>query len=215
MKILIDNGHGINTPGKCSPDGKHREYKWAREIARRIVTSLKAKGYDAELLVPEDGDISLGQRVLRANNICDRVGKHNVVLISIHNNAAGNGEWMTAGGWCAFTTKGQTHADIVASHLYAAADKYLAPYKKRFEEDKRKGYYDSKQRPIRTDYGDGDPDLEADFYIIKQTKCPAVLTESMFQDNKMDVAYLNSEEGKTAIVNLHVEGLINYIKSWS
>lgn len=26
MKILIDNGHGENTPGKRSPDGKLREY---------------------------------------------------------------------------------------------------------------------------------------------------------------------------------------------
>lgn len=26
MKILIDNGHGENTPGKRSPDGSLREY---------------------------------------------------------------------------------------------------------------------------------------------------------------------------------------------
>ena len=25
MKILIDNGHGSNTPGKCSPDGRLKE----------------------------------------------------------------------------------------------------------------------------------------------------------------------------------------------
>ena len=31
MKILIDNGHGENTPGKRSPDGKLREYLYARE----------------------------------------------------------------------------------------------------------------------------------------------------------------------------------------
>ena len=24
MKILIDNGHGSNTPGKCSPDRRYR-----------------------------------------------------------------------------------------------------------------------------------------------------------------------------------------------
>lgn len=216
MKVLIDNGHGISTPGKCSPDGKHREYKWAREIARKIVISLKAKGYDAELLVPEEGDIALGQRVMRANAVCDMYGKHNVVLVSIHNNAAGNGiEWKTAGGWAAYTSKGQTKADMVANHLYQAADRFLKEYKKLFEAEKKKGSYDSKQRPIRTDYGDGDPDMEEDFYILKQTKCPAVLTESMFQDNKKDVAYINSEEGKSAIVALHVEGIISYIKSVS
>lgn len=37
-KILIDNGHGIDTPGKRSPDGVLREYAWNRLIAGRIVT---------------------------------------------------------------------------------------------------------------------------------------------------------------------------------
>ena len=36
MKILIDNGHGSNTSGKRSPDGKLREYAWAREIAKGL-----------------------------------------------------------------------------------------------------------------------------------------------------------------------------------
>ena len=28
MKILIDNGHGVETPGKRSPDGRFREYAY-------------------------------------------------------------------------------------------------------------------------------------------------------------------------------------------
>ena len=40
MKILLDNGHGEETPGKCSPvwpDGSRlREYEFARDIVRRI-----------------------------------------------------------------------------------------------------------------------------------------------------------------------------------
>ncbi|MBQ0142118.1 MAG: N-acetylmuramoyl-L-alanine amidase, partial [Prevotellaceae bacterium] len=35
MTILIDNGHGSDTPGKRSPDGLFREYSYTREIARR------------------------------------------------------------------------------------------------------------------------------------------------------------------------------------
>ncbi len=45
MKILIDNGHGIFTPGKRSPDGRFREGIFTREIARRIVAALN---YDAQ-----------------------------------------------------------------------------------------------------------------------------------------------------------------------
>lgn len=214
MKIFIDNGHGINTKGKCSPDGAFREYKWTREIARAIVISLKNLGHDAELLVPEDGDISLAERCARVNAVCDRMGAKNVLLVSIHNNAAGSdGKWKTAGGWCAYTTPGVTKSDSLATALYASAEKNLQGYIKQFSIAKANGEYDSKQRPIRTDFSDKDPDYEESFYILRVSKCPAVLTESMFQDNKADIRFLQSADGKTAIVKLHVEGIESYIKS--
>ena len=103
MKILIDNGHGSNTPGKCSPDQSLREYAYAREIAARVVADLKSRGYDAELLVSETKDISLAERARRVNEWCGKLGANNVIVVSIHCNAAGNGSWMSAGGWCAYT----------------------------------------------------------------------------------------------------------------
>nr|DAT77575.1 MAG TPA: MurNAc-LAA [Caudoviricetes sp.] len=36
MLVILDNGHGVNTPGKSSPDGRLREYKYTREIVARI-----------------------------------------------------------------------------------------------------------------------------------------------------------------------------------
>lgn len=48
MKILIDNGHGENTPGKRSPDGTFREYAYTREIADEVVRELAKRGYVAE-----------------------------------------------------------------------------------------------------------------------------------------------------------------------
>lgn len=58
------------------------------------------------------------------------------------------------------------------------------------------------------------PDKEEHLYILKQTKSPTVLTENLFQDNKEDVEYLLSEKGKDTIVNLHVNGIINYIQEY-
>ena len=78
MKILIDNGHGLNTSGKRSPDGTLREAIYNREIARKIVLNLVDRGYDAELLVPEDDDIALSERVRRINAACFLLGKRNV-----------------------------------------------------------------------------------------------------------------------------------------
>ena len=194
MKILIDNGHGIETLGKRSPDGVLREYAWNRLIASRIVDRLLSLGLDAELLVPEERDISLPERCRRVNTWCRRLGKDNVIVISIHANAAGRGDrWYDATGWCAYTSRGNTRADALATSLYAAAQSHLPG------------------RRLRTDYTDADPDLEADFYILRHTTAPAVLTENFFMDSHPDYAFLLSEEGQHAIVSLHVTGITAYI----
>ena len=196
MKILIDNGHGIQTKGKRSPDSKLLEYAYTREIARQVVTELKNKGYDAELLVPEEDDIPLSERVRRTNAHCTAFGKTNVILISIHVNAAGDGsKWMNATGWSCYTCKGQTESDRLATCLYDAAIKNFP--------DKR----------IRTDFSDADSDWEEGFYILKKSLCPAVLTENFFMDKLSDRDYLQSEVGKQAIVDTHVEGIAEYL-SW-
>lgn len=214
MKILIDNGHGSNTPGKHSPDMRLREYKWAREIATRIVNALKAKGYDAERVVTEETDVSLSERCRRANNWCAKLGTSNVIFVSIHSNAAGgDGKWKSAGGWCVYTSPGKTKADDLATILWNTAQEELKPYIDKFPVLKAQGAYDSKQKPMRADWSDGDPDYEARFTVLTGTKCPAVLTESLFQDNKADVDFLLSEAGKQVIVNLHVKGIIKYIQT--
>lgn len=195
IKIWIDNGHGDNTPGKCSPDKKFREYAYNREIAAEVVNGLKKLGYDAELLVPEIHDVSLEERVRRVNTTCYSKGKDNVIMVSVHCNAAKNGEWANARGWCAFTTKGQTKSDILAEHLYKAAEKNFIGHR------------------IRTDKVDGDKDIEKAFYICRKTLCPAVLVENFFMDNKEDVMFLQSKEGKEAIIKTHIEGIDSYIKS--
>lgn len=195
MKILIDNGHGENTPGKQSPDRKLREYAYTREIAERIVQELSKQGYDAERIVKENLDVPLTERAKRVNAFCGKLGTSNVILVSVHCNAAGSGEWMKARGWSAYTSKGKTKSDALADCLYESARMMFAGQR------------------IREDRSDGDPDWEENFYILRKTKCPAVLTENFFQDNKEDVAYLLSNEGKQAIVDVHVDGIINYIKA--
>lgn len=198
MKILIDNGHGVETTGKRSPDGRFREYKYNREIARAVVEHLQLRGYYAELLVPEESDVSLEERVRRANRITCQIGHpvQETFLVSIHVNAAGSGlMWHNATGWCAYTYYGHTLSDNLADCLYKAARKHLPGHR------------------IRTDDADGDPDFESAFYILKYTYCAAVLTENGFMDSEVSLSFLESEEGKKAIVALHVEGIINYIEN--
>ena len=196
MKIFIDNGHGLMTAGKRSPDGQFREAFYNREIAKRVVADLVDRGYDSELLVPEDDDISLTERVRRVNAACFLLGKANVILVSIHVNAAGNGsKWMNATGWSVYTCKGRTASDKLAECLCESGIKNFPG------------------RRIRTDMSDGDVDWEENFYILRKSLCPAVLTENFFMDSHSDLEYLQSKAGKQAVVDTHVEGIIEYLES--
>ena len=193
MKILIDNGHGYNTPGKCSPDGRLREYKYSREIAAALCDELKTQGYDAELIVTESYDVSLRQRTQRVNAICRKLGASNVLLVSIHCNAAGSdGRWHTAQGWSA-------HVSLNASQRSKNLAGYLA------DAAKAAGLKVRLQRP-------GQSYWPQNLAICRDTNCAAVLTENLFQDNRDDVDYLLSDAGRKAIVGLHRTGILNYIK---
>jgi N-acetylmuramoyl-L-alanine amidase len=190
MKILIDNGHGENTMGKRSPvwsDGSQLfEWKYTREIARRIETELKKQDVDVELLVPEDTDISLSERCKRANAIAGKSGKDRCLLVSIHNNAA-NGK---ARGWEIHVFSGGSVSDRYASVFWNKA-KELLP----------------KDEPIRGDIRDGNPAWNSNFAILRDTICPAVLTENLFMDNEEDCRYLLSETGKKIITAIHVQSI--------
>ena len=195
MKVLIDPGHGIDTPGKRSPDGLFREYLWNRQVADLILEGLVSAGVDASLVVTETNDVTLRNRVNRVNTICNRVGASNVLLVSVHANAAGNGSaWMNAKGWSCYTSKGKTKSDQVAECLYDA-----------FEEE-------FQDRKIRKDMSDGDRDWEENFYVLQKSKCPAVLLENFFYDNREECAWMLQEETKRRIASAAVKGIIKYIK---
>ena len=195
MKVLIDPGHGIDTPGKRSPDGKFREYLWNRQVADLLLDRLTAMGIDAFLVVTETNDISLSTRVQRVNRVCTQLGASDVLLVSIHANAAGDGSaWMGAKGWSCYTTKGKTESDSLAECLYDA-------FEAEFPE-----------RKIRKDMSDGDRDWEENFYVLQKSKCPAVLLENFFYDNREECAWLLLEGTKVRIADAIVAGLKKFIK---
>ena len=194
MKVLIDSGHGIDTPGKRSPDGLFLEYLWNRQVADMLLERLVAMGIDASLVVTETNDVTLRNRVNRVNTICNKVGASNVLLVSIHANAAGNGSsWMNAKGWSCYTSKGKTKSDQVAECLYDA-----------FEDE-------FPERKIRKDLSDGDKDWEENFYVLEKSRCPAVLLENFFYDNKEECAWMLQEETKRRIASAAAKGIAKYV----
>jgi len=196
--IILDNGHAKSTPGKRSPifdDGKTQffEYEFNRDIVKRISEKLEKLGIKYYIIVPElEEDIKLTKRANRANEICKKYGAGKCLLISVHANAAGNGKtWMKGRGWSVYTTKGVTKSDKIATIFYEEAEKLLPKY----------------NMTLRKDMSDGDPDYESNFTIIYAALCPAILTENLFYDNKIDVDFLMSEEGRNVIADIHVNAI--------
>ena len=192
--VLLDNGHGSNTKGKCSPDKRILEYKWCREIANMIYNELNKLGIAVFNITPEFTDVSLTERVNRANKhykAMKNKGYH-CILISIHINAAGSdGKWHDARGWTGWVSKkASKNSKRLAQLLYVEADK--------------QGLKGNRWVPDCKYW-------EANYTITTKTNCPAVLTENMFQDNKEDVDFLMSKEGKEKIVKLHIDGILKYM----
>lgn len=178
---ILDAGHGgiINgvyqTAGKRSPlwnDGRQLfEGEFNRDVVKRLATLLCKHYIDHTILFDTEKDMRLRDRVNKINMIWGY--RQDIVLVSIHANAGGGT------GFEVFTSIGQTKSDLFATVFY--------------KEMKR----DFQELRGRQDFLDGDPDKEANFYVLKRTKCPAILVECAFMDRlKPDCELLMSDKGR-------------------
>ena len=164
--VILDAGHGIDTPGKRSPIWSNNtqlfEWKFNRDVVDYIIQYLQVANISYVKLVEETQDISLKERVDRINSIFKEYkDKYKIYLVSIHGNAADNAP--TANGIEVFTSIGETKSDTIAEVFYSKL--------------KNLGW---KMRPNRSNKGG----KEENFYILKNSHCPAVLTENGFYTNE-------------------------------
>lgn len=200
VMVVIDPGHGINTPGKRSPKTKDGEifyeYKFNRSIAEKLKSLLDVSGINTMLTVNDDSDFKLSERARIAIEYAKSHTDQLCIFISIHSNAAGSdGKWKNAKGWSVYTTKGQTWSDDLADSLYKAADECFT------------------DRKIRKEKTDGDPDYESDFTVIFLTDkyMPAVLVENFFYDNEEECEFLLNEDNQYRIAHCLCLGIMDYI----
>lgn len=194
LTIIFDAAHGEEVPGKRSPDGKFREYAWSRMMIEKIMPRVAELGYTVKETNPTDKEIGLSKR----KNIANAFDGENKLLISIHNNAAGNGtSWTSATGIEFYTSKGQTGSDVFAECLYKVFSKDFPDIK------------------MRKDTVDGDSDKESNFTVLMGTSYWAVLAEILFMDSKEDLAKLQDDEWCEKCANTFVKSIefFNYIVS--
>lgn len=185
QSIILDPAHGKDTPGKRSPDGKHREYLWSRERIIGIVKNiLVVENLGFDLYYPflySDNEPGLTNRVKKYNDIAKDYDK--TFVLSLHNDAenpktCNEYGWGKANGAAVWTSKGQDNSDILATDWFNFKNtKYP-------NQHFRKALWEG-----------GDPDYEQDFTILAGNKkvkpnYDSFLIEWLFQTNKEDVKKL-------------------------
>ena len=181
---ILDNGHGgiidgeYQTAGKRSPVWEDGSQLFEGEFNRAIVDRL------VKMCVE---DISLSKRTEKANDIyrerADKGGK--CIYVSVH---ADGFSKESANGWSVYTSEGETKSDIVASVLAEKAQL-------EFPDEK-----------MRKDTRDGDADKESNFWVLRKTVMPAILSENFFMTNYSNCHnYLLSEKGRDRIAKIHFE----------
>ena len=119
MIYLLDAGHGgmiggvYQTPGKRSPVWGDMpqlfEGVFNREIVSMLHDALGKAGISSIVMVPEQRDVRLYDRVIRVNALA---AKTKVILLSMHANAGGGT------GWEAWTSIGDTKSDHLVNYFY-------------------------------------------------------------------------------------------------
>ena len=198
IKIILGTAHLSSTPGKRSPDGKFREYAYSRKVCREVAKRLREAGVDCVIDYIDDDmpGLTSSQELVKRVQIVNKLAKKTDCLyVSIHVNASAAKGWDKATGFSIYTSPGETKSDALATDIFDEATKLLKPIGKKF----------------RKDMSDDDPDFEENFYVLRKTICPAVLTENFFQNTKSDVEWLESEEGFKTVVAYHVRGILTYL----
>lgn len=176
IKIFLSGGHGANTAGKRSPDGKLREYYFNNPTTqkfKRIMEQYK----DVEVIHVNDlngKDTPLRDRTKVANdfyarNIGDyRLGKVKVYYMSFHANAMGD-KWQTG------ATGSETLVYSKNSEAYTIAT---------LIEQETKKLTGLKSRGVK---------IRTDLHETRETFMPTMLHEAAFMDNPKDFALLMSD----------------------
>lgn len=189
--IVLDPAHGMDVPGKCSPDMSHREYLWSRDICKRLEHELKLLGYKVFWTSEVSTEIGLTKRKENAN-IINISSKEVKFLLSLHNNAAGNGKnWCNARGIEIWTSVGKTLSDYFADYLFEGLKAY-------FPENLHKYRYNMPKSLER--------DKEKNFTVLMGDYA-ACLVEWLFQDNPEDLKLLQDEDTNNLLVKALVKGI--------
>ncbi len=183
LLICIDPGHpAIDNAGAIQ--GEIREADINLAVAIQLGDRLEAAGYTVIYTRRWHINVSLRERVNISNFAhCD-------VFISLHCNSFSS---PGVHGLEIFTSPGETASDALAT-LALQSLQLLFP-----------------DSHIRADWSDGDPDKEADFFVLSKTRSAAILVEMGFLSNPKEFYWITDPDTQTAIAM----ALCSSVQSWA
>ncbi len=190
----LDNGHGKLSQGKRSPlfdDGQTRlfEYEFNRDVVQRIAQRLQEEGVAFFEVMPEVEQVgnALEERVRRANELVTDLSK---LFVSVHANAA---PAASPEAWCDPAISG---IETWFYHNSAKGKKLAAIFQRHLV--RATGW---KNRHIKSQ-------PQRQFYVLKKTHMPAILTENGFYNNKQQARELIKDEVRQKIAEAHVQAIL-------
>ena len=195
--IILDAGHGMDTPGKRTPLFKDGSFTHERSFNQAVVKEMinQLKKYDCQVkwVSEEEQDVPLRVRSTRANthlqNFIWLYGKTNVnsIFVSIHANAMGEDEnWGTAHG---IETYYLSNGSSCSLKLAQIVQKQLIIHTKRCN------------RGVKT----------ANFFVLRETHMPAILCECGFMDYKPEAWLLRSDVYRILCATAIARGIVDYM----
>lgn len=209
--VLLDNGHGLETAGKCSPlwpnGQKLIEAEFSRDIVIRLFGSTSInKRVQLINVVPETNDIELSTRSSRIAAYCKEYGVKNCFTISIHANGGGGTGWEVLARNSDMDKRYPKRAAEFSSESYVKTTKLSQEMAELAGQVAKSDLEDFK---IRQEYANK-LYKEQNVHILREIPCPGILTENLFMDTWKDCEFILSEDGRQQIANLHVD-IINRI----
>lgn len=206
--LILDVAHGSNVPGKQSPDGKHKEYKWSRDLVRMLIPDLLdivSPKFDTHSpYLDFDEEPGLIKRVKYYNEIS--MSHEKVLMLSFHNDAnpkdnCGQEGYGEGHGIALWTSRGETGTDPIATFMFEEYKKMLP------EEHFRTAYWLNKGEKVK------DPDWEANFTILAgndkiKPLYDGILLEVLFQNNREDLKKLKSFDWNVRFKNITKDVII-------
>ena len=187
--VCLDPGHGVESPGKCSPDKTYYEHEFALDMARRIQAHLKRCGVRV-VLTRTDEHCPTGKAdtndLLKRVAISDAAGAD--LFVSLHSNASGN-EWSSASGLMIYTSAGPETAS-----RNVAAKAVLA----RMTE----GVVELRGGPLVHDI---------ELVVTRKTAAPAMLIEYGFHTNRTEVGLLKKSSYRAKLAEATAKGVCDFL----